>query len=171
MVTAGFNSPQTSSAGRLFDAVSSLLCVRDDAGYEGEAAIALENVAADGAQGELPWSLRHDDDTLVYDVRPTLSAVVRSVAEGVDASIVAARFHQTLIAVTVAMCHEARLETGLQTVCLGGGVFQNRRLTSGVMSSLSDEGFSVYLGEQVPANDGGISFGQAAIAAARTRKD
>lgn len=170
MVSAGFNSPQTSSAGRLFDAVSSLLMVRDDAGYEGEAAVALENVAATGAHGELPWSLREVDGMLVYDVRPTLTAVLRATAEGVDASVVAARFHETLIAVTAAMCVEAHRESGLRTVCLGGGVFQNRRLASGVMRSLADEGFEVYLGEQVPTNDGGISFGQAAIAAARTRK-
>jgi hydrogenase maturation protein HypF len=171
MVAAGFNSPLASSAGRLFDAVSSLLAVRDDAGYEGEAAIALENAAADGDHGELPWSLRHDDGMLVYDVRPTVAAVLRSVAEAGDTAVVAAQFHQTLIAVTLAMCHEARRCTGLLTVCLGGGVFQNRRLASGVMRSLIDQGFRVYLGEQVPTNDGGISFGQAAIAAARTRKD
>ena len=171
MVAADFNSPQTSSAGRLFDAVSSLLAVRDNAGYEGEAAIALENVAADGAHGELPWSLRHEDGMLVYDVRPTLAAVLRCLNEGVEAPVIAAQFHETLIAVTVAICHEARRDTDVRTVCLGGGVFQNRRLASGVMSSLIDEGFGVYLGEQVPTNDGGISFGQAAISAARTRKD
>jgi hydrogenase maturation protein HypF len=107
----------------------------------------------------------------VYDVRPTLDDVVRSVAAGIDVPVVAARFHQTLVAVTEGLCQEARRATGLQTVCLGGGVFQNRRLTVGVTEALTASGFVVHAGEQVPTNDGGISFGQSAIAAARTRRD
>ena len=171
MVYARMGSPFASSAGRLFDAVASMLGLRDEASYEGEAAVALENVAADGNFGELAWTLRRVDGLLVYDVRPTLGDVIRAVAERVEAPVVAARFHQTLVAVTEALCQEARRETGLQTVCLGGGVFQNSRLTSGVIEALAAGGFVTYAGEQVPANDGGISFGQSAIAAARTRRD
>jgi hydrogenase maturation protein HypF len=171
LVATGFNSPQASSAGRLFDAVASLLGICDDAGYEGEAAIMLESTAAPGDRGELAWSLRQSDDLLVYDVRSTLADVVRSVAENVPSAIVAARFHQTIVAVTVAMCEKARVQSGLRTVCLGGGVFQNRKLTRGVIQTLTADGFHVFIGEQVPANDGGISFGQAAIGAARSRKD
>ncbi len=155
----------------MFDAVASLLGLRDDASYEGEAAVALENAAADGDFGELAWMLRRVDGLLVYDVRPTLDDVIRAVAEHTDVSVVAARFHQTLIAVTEALCQEARRATGLQTVCLGGGVFQNRRLTAGVIETLAASDFHVYAGEQVPTNDGGISFGQSAIAAARMRRD
>lgn len=171
LVASGFNSPQASSAGRLFDAVASLLGICDDTGYEGEAAMMLESTAAPGARGELAWSLRYSDDLLVYDVRSTLADVVRSVAENVPPPMVAARFHQTIVAVTVAMCEEARIQTGLRTVCVGGGVFQNRKLTSGVIQTLTAQGFDVFIGEQVPANDGGISFGQAAVGAARSRKD
>ena len=171
LVAARMGSPFASSAGRLFDAVASLLGLRDDASYEGEAAMALENAAADGDFGELGWTLRHVDGLLVYDVRPTLDDVIRAVAERADVSVVTARFHQTLIAVTEALCQEARRATGLRTVCLGGGVFQNRRLTAGVIEALAASEFLVYAGEQVPTNDGGISFGQSAIAAARTRRD
>ncbi len=116
-------------------------------------------------------ALRRVDGLLVYDVRPTLGDVIRAVAEQVDAPVVAARFHQTLVAVTEAFCQEARRSTGLRTVCLGGGVFQNSLLTAGVIEALAAAGFVVYAGEQVPTNDGGISFGQSAIAAARTRRD
>ena len=171
MVAAGFNSPQASSAGRLFDAVASLLGVCDDAGYEGEAAVMLEGTAIAGDRGELAWSLRDVDGLVVYDVRSTLADVMYSVAENVPRPIIAARFHQTIVAVTLALCEEARAETGLRTVCLGGGVFQNRTLTLGVISTLTAQGFLVFIGEQVPANDGGISFGQAAVGAARSRKD
>ena len=171
IVAARLGSPSASSAGRLFDAVASLLGLRDDASYEGEAAIAIENIAADGECGELAWVLRRVDGLLVYDVRPTLRDLIRAVAEVADVPVVAARFHQTLVAVTAALCHEARRATGLRTVCLGGGVFQNRRLATGVMEALTADGFVVHAGEDVPTNDGGISFGQSAIAAARTRRD
>ena len=171
LVGARMGSPFASSAGRLFDAVASLLGLRDDTSYEGEAAMALEGAAADGDFGELAWTMRRVDGLLVYDVRPTLDDVIRAVAEGVDATVVAARFHQTLVAVTAALCEEARRTTGVQTVCLGGGVFQNRRLTGGVIEALTADGFVVHAGEKVPTNDGGISFGQSAIAAARTRRD
>jgi hydrogenase maturation protein HypF len=171
LVVARMGSPFASSAGRLFDAVASLLGLGDDASYEGEAAMAIENAAADGDLGELAWTLRRVDELFVYDVRPTLDDVIRSVAGGVDVPAIAARFHQTLVTVTEALCQEARRATGLRAVCLGGGVFQNRRLTAGVIEALTADGFVVHAGEQVPTNDGGISFGQSAIAAARTRRD
>ncbi len=168
LIGARLNSPSASSAGRLFDAVSSLLGLRDEATFEGEAAIALEEVASSDECGELPWALRKVDDLWVYDARPTLSAVLDSVRGDVPASVTAARFQATIVAVTAAFCDAARATTGIREVCLGGGVFQNRKLADGVLSALSAEGFDVYLGQQIPVNDGGISFGQAAVAAART---
>jgi hydrogenase maturation protein HypF len=114
--------------------------------------------------------VQHAGDLWVYDVRRTLLGVVDSVRSGVTAGVTAARFHRTIVAVTAAMCDLVRRDTGLATVCLSGGVFQNRLLATGVSQSLREQGFEVYLGEQVPANDGGISFGQAAVAAARTRR-
>ena len=165
MVAHRINSPIASSAGRLFDAVASLLGLRDDAAYEGQAAIALENAAAPGSHGELSWALRRVGDLWVYDARPTLAAVVASTE---SVAVTAARFHATIATVTVAMCVETRRVHGLSTVCLGGGVFQNRRLTADLLAMLAAEGFAAYVGEAVPVNDGGISYGQAAIAAART---
>ena len=168
MVERGLNAPLASSAGRLFDAVSSLLGVRDDASYEGEAAVALE-AAADEVPGDppaLPWRLdRGADGLLVYDPRPTLAAVLGS---SDPAPVVAARFHTSLAEVTAALVERAARETGLQVVCLSGGVFQNRRLTLAVLRALRGLGVQPLINRRVPANDGGVSYGQAAVAAART---
>jgi hydrogenase maturation protein HypF len=173
MVARGINSPPASSAGRLFDAVASLLGLGDDASYEGQAAVALE--AAAGEAGlrhaeELPWRLVRRDGLTVYDPMPTVAAVTTGVAHGTPVGALAAGFHATLVAATTAMCVEAWRATGLRTVCLSGGVFQNRLLTEGLRESLTANRFDVFTNQLVPANDGGISYGQAAVAAARTRK-
>ena len=96
--------------------------------------------------------------------------MIDSVRGDVPAGVTAARFQATIAAVTAAFCDAARTATGLTEVCLGGGVFQNRKVADDVTSVLSAEGFDVHLGQQIPVNDGGISFGQAAIAAARTAR-
>jgi hydrogenase maturation protein HypF len=168
IVQRGVNSPRASSAGRLFDAVSSLLGVRDDASFEGEAAIALEATAGSASVGELPWRLTRAEGLWVYDPAPTLAAILTGAASGEPASDLAAAFHTTMVAVTVAMCLEAAQPSGVKTVCLSGGVFQNQLLTGALAGALRDEGFFVYLNQQVPTNDGGISYGQAAVAAARS---
>lgn len=167
MVDRGVNSPRASSAGRLFDAVSSLLSIRDDATFEGEAAIALEWAAAGEPAGELPWRLTRTHGLWVYDPAPTIAAILAATVEGEPASRLAAAFHTTIVAVTVALCLEAAQESGLRAVCLSGGVFQNLLLTGALAGALRDEGFFVYLNQRVPTNDGGISYGQAAVAAAR----
>lgn len=180
MVERGVNTPAASSAGRLFDAVSSLLGLCDDAGYEGEAAVLLEAAADPRERGELAWRLHRGGPDgsgaagggglLVYDPRPTLRDVLAGSAEGQPVARLAARFHNTVVAVTVAMVTEAAARTGLREVCLSGGVFQNRRLATGTAGELRRQGLRVLLNRQVPANDGGISYGQAAVAACRLRR-
>ncbi|BCB89566.1 hypothetical protein Psuf_068790 [Phytohabitans suffuscus] len=165
MVERHLNSPLASSAGRLFDAVASLLGVADDATYEGEAAIRLE-AAASGhpSGGGLRWRLVRRDELWVYDPVPTLTdALERAASE--PAGLVAARFHTTLVEVTVALA--SQVESPNRSVCLAGGVWQNRRLAAETVAALAAAGFRAYLGEEVPVNDGGISYGQAAVAAAR----
>ncbi|HEX5997202.1 MAG TPA: carbamoyltransferase HypF, partial [Jiangellales bacterium] len=157
MVQRGVNSPRASSAGRLFDAVSSLLEVRDDATFEGEAAIALEAVAGAASSGELPWRITRTGDLWVYDPAPTLAAILAGVASGEPASDLAAAFHATMVAVTASLCLEAAQSSGVKAVCLSGGVFQNQLLTGALAGTLRDEGFFVYLNQRVPTNDGGIS--------------
>ncbi|MFJ8441264.1 carbamoyltransferase HypF [Kitasatospora griseola] len=167
MVERGVHSPPASSAGRLFDAVAALLGLGDDASYEGEAAVALEQAAGALVADALPWRLDRVDGLPVYDPAPTLAAVLRRAAAGEPPGPVAAAFHRTLAEVTGALVGEAVRASGADTVCLSGGCFQNRRLLTDVHRELTGRGLRVLTNSAVPANDGGISYGQAAVAAAR----
>ena len=161
------NAPVASSAGRLFDAAASLIGLRDVAEFEAQAAIDLELAAGDRPVDALAWRLDRVDDLLVYDPRPTLAALLDGVARGRTQARLAAGFQAAITDVTVAMLHDARDRTGVRTVCLSGGVFQNRRLASQLLARLAGDGFEPFINRQVPVNDGGVSYGQAAIAAAR----
>jgi hydrogenase maturation protein HypF len=172
-VGRGLNAPVASSAGRLFDAVSSLLGLRDVAEFEAQAAIDLEMAAAgaDGARvrGALPWTVDRRDGLLVFDPRPTLQAVLDGVASGAAPGVLAARFQRAIAEVTRELVAAAVRESGgsVRDVCLSGGVWQNGALTDLVVRGLTRDGFIPHVNERVPVNDGGISYGQAAIAAAR----
>ena len=159
MIERQINSPLASSAGRLFDAASALLNLCAENSYEGEAAVLLEAAAAGHDGPALDWKLHRRDGMWVYDPVPTLRDLVTC---GEPAGVAAARFHTTIAEVTAALVREAA--GTVRTVCLGGGVFQNRRLVDAVTRALGD--FQVLVGERVPVNDGGISYGQAAVAAA-----
>jgi hydrogenase maturation protein HypF len=167
MVDRRVNAPLASSAGRLFDAVASLLGLCDHATYEGEAAVVLEAAASGFDAAELPWRLCLRGECWVYDPVPTLLHLLTEVAGGASAGSLAAAFHQTVTAVTVALVERAVKSSGLRTVCLSGGCFQSHLLAHAVPSALRAEGLRVLTNGKVPANDGGISYGQAAIAAAR----
>lgn len=166
-VARGLNAPVASSAGRLFDAAAALLGLRDVAEYEAQAAIDLEIAAGDRRADPLPWRLARVDGLLVYDPAPTLAALVAGRADGIRVGPLAAAFHETVAEVTRELVATAAAEAGLRTVCLSGGVFQNRRLASTLLRRLAGDGFRVLINRRVPVNDGGISYGQAAIAAAR----
>ncbi|NEE00647.1 carbamoyltransferase HypF [Phytoactinopolyspora halotolerans] len=172
MIDRHVNSPYASSAGRLFDAAASILGLCDDVSYEGEAAIVLEATAGGSGgrpvdTGELPWKVVSSSGMWVYDPAPTLMGLLRGVTDGTPVHRLAASFHATVTAVTLALCIRAAQLSKVSTVCLSGGVFQNRRLVTELRAALGDEGFTVYVNETVPANDGGISYGQAAVASAR----
>jgi hydrogenase maturation protein HypF len=172
LIDRRLNAPRASSAGRLFDAVASLLGVCDDAGYEGEAAVMLEALAARGGPGgELPWRVVESEGLWVYDCGPTLAAVVDAVTAGADPPDLAAAFHRTVVAVTAALCARAAESTGVRDVCLSGGCLQNGLLATWLPAALRETGLTPYLNRWVPANDGGISYGQAVVAAARTEKE
>ena len=163
----GLNAPVASSAGRLFDAAASLLGIRDVAEYEAQAAIELELLAEEGSVRPLPYEIARQAGLLVYDPRPTLRALLEGRAAGASAEHLAARFQETIAAVTRQLCGDVRAATGLTTVALSGGVFQNQWLATTLVRRLTRDGFEVHTNERVPANDGGISYGQAAVAAAR----
>jgi hydrogenase maturation protein HypF len=162
------NSPLTSSAGRLFDAVAALLGLRDVINYEGQAAVELEQLAL---------TSRHDPyRAAITDGRPFTVAgpdLVRAAAEdllaGVPRQIISARFHQGVAAMIGEACELLRERSGLGTVALSGGVFQNLLLLGTVVDLLEGLGFRVLTHSRVPPNDGGISLGQAVVAAAWDR--
>ncbi len=162
---AGVNSPLTSSAGRLFDAVAAILGVRDRINYEGQAAIELEQRADPaergaydaGIEGDAPFQVRGHDLVL---------AAAGDLRAGAGIAAIAARFHHGVARAIVSGCVAARDRTGLGTVALSGGVFQNVLLLTRTVTGLEAQGFAVLLHSRVPANDGGISLGQAAVAAA-----
>ncbi|GAB1692671.1 carbamoyltransferase HypF [Krasilnikovia sp. M28-CT-15] len=172
MVVRGVNCPRASSAGRLFDAVSSLLGLCDDASYEGEAAVVLEAAAGTAPTAlALPWRLAEVDGLWVFDWGGTLTELLRRAASGEPVTELAAAFHATIVAVTVEACARAAERTGIRQVCLSGGCLQNRLLAAGLLAGLAAAGLLGHLNVDVPANDGGISYGQAVVAAARNDKE
>jgi len=169
MAQRGINSPLTSSAGRLFDAVAALLGVRDEINYEGQAAIELEQQADPAELGSYPAALT-GTAPLQINSSELVAAAAGDLAAGVARPVVAARFHNGLAAAVVAACARLRDDRQLNVVALSGGVFQNLLMTERVVTGLEGAGFRVLQHRRVPCNDGGISLGQAAIAAARDRQ-
>jgi hydrogenase maturation protein HypF len=153
-------SPRTSSVGRLFDGVAALLDIRRRPGYEGAAAVALESAAGADAPDCYPLPLADG----VLDFAPLLAALAADRAGGVPASVCAARFHEALAGAAVAIARAL----ALPRVLLAGGCFQNRRLASRVRARLEAAGFEVFAPQRLPAGDGGLSLGQAIVAAWRT---
>ncbi|MDN3355748.1 carbamoyltransferase HypF [Actinomadura sp. DC4] len=161
----GLGSPPTSSAGRLFDAVAAVLGVRDRVNYEGQAAVELEQRADPAERGAYPVRL---DDGSPFTVAGAdlVAAVVADLRAGEEVPVIAARFHNAVAGLVVAGAVRLRATTGLTTVALSGGVFQNLLLLERAVTGLEAEGFGVLVHHRVPPNDGGISLGQAAIASA-----
>ncbi|MBN1402745.1 MAG: hypothetical protein JXA74_18025, partial [Anaerolineae bacterium] len=185
MVERGLNSPLTSSAGRLFDAVSALIGVSQETSYEAQAAIELEQqaLAASHApshdlgtepypfglvqeQGSPTWGRWQGPpaDTLVLDLGPFWQGLLADLRAGVSRPEIAWRFHLSLAELIVETCERLRQKTALDTVALSGGCFQNRLLLRLTVPRLRELGFEVLTHRQVPCNDGGIALGQAAIA-------
>jgi hydrogenase maturation protein HypF len=160
MIAHGVNSIETSSCGRLFDAVASLIGLRQQINFEGQAAIELETIAADGVVDAYPFGL--DGDSV--DFRPAIEGIVREVREGTPAGAIAARFHNTVAEAIVEVCRRLRAEEKLNRVCLSGGTFQNMKLLARTLAGLRRLEFEVFIHAQVPPNDGGIALGQAVVA-------
>ena len=170
MARRGVNSPPTSSAGRLFDAAAAILGVRDAINYEGQAAVELEQLADPAEAGAYPAGLEagHPFQARGADL---LQGVIDDLTSGVPAPVIAARFHHGVAALIEAGCLAMRDRYGLAAVALSGGVFQNLLLLHATVSRLQARGFRVLLHSRVPCNDGGISLGQAVVAAVLARGD
>jgi hydrogenase maturation protein HypF len=162
MAERGVNSPETSSMGRLFDAVASLAGVRDVARYEGQAAIELE-MAADESQRS---GYEFDFSGEVIKPSPVIRGVVVDLLSRVPTPVIAAKFHNAVASLILRVACRIRIERGLHRVALSGGVFQNRLLLSRATRLLGAGGFEVFTNSRVPPNDGGVSFGQAVVAGA-----
>ncbi len=160
------NAPGTSSAGRLFDAVAAIAGVRDAVNYEGQAAIELEQASDPSVDDAYPVPVL-PGPSLVISAVDLVRAVTDDARAGVDIGTIGARFHNGLADAVAESCALLRQETAIRTVALSGGVFQNQLLLEGVARRLSARDFRVLVHSQVPPNDGGISLGQAAVAAAR----
>jgi hydrogenase maturation protein HypF len=165
---AGMNSPLTSSAGRLFDAIAAILDVRDEVSYEGQAAVELEQLASPGETDGYAVGAHDESDMVTIRSADLVRAVVTDRLAGVAPATIAARFHNAVATMIVTTCRSIRDEHGLGVVALSGGVFQNRRLVESCLTELGAAGFAVLTHRQVPPNDGGISLGQAVVAAARS---
>ncbi len=157
------NTPLTSSMGRLFDAVAALAGVRQRVNYEGQAAIEFEALADEAEAGSYPLGLNQ------AEVQSGVEALVADALAGVPLSKISARFHNGVANAVRVATLEIGNQTGLKKVVLSGGVWQNITLLRRTLSLLAKDGFEVYIHREVPTNDGGLSLGQAAIAASRLR--
>ncbi len=167
-IARGINAPLTSSMGRLFDAVSALLGICTEVSYEGQAAIELEIAALETGQSRVySYNLENKvDGTLIMDIIPLIKGLLAD-RECVSKASLALGFHRTIAEMTAAVCVQQRDTTGINQVALSGGVFQNMLLLELLRQRLIELGFEVYYPSLIPCNDGGVSLGQAMIAARR----
>jgi hydrogenase maturation protein HypF len=163
MIEKKWNAPLTSSMGRLFDAISSLLSIRDEVHYEGQAAIELEMIADLEGGGEYPFQIHQEEKPMVIDTLEIVRGIVRDLIDGVSSPKISGKFHRTIASLIIHTCETIRAKEGLNRLALSGGVFQNIFLLSLVTRGLKESGFEVYTHHLVPPNDGGISLGQAVI--------
>jgi hydrogenase maturation protein HypF len=168
MLATGVRSPPTSSVGRLFDAVAALAGVCHTARFEGEAAMRLEWAAEPGVTDGYRFALR-DGMPTTADAGPVIRGVVEDVRRGERAGVIAARFHAAVASLVGEVADRVRSQTGIRVVALTGGVFQNALLVERTAALLDSGGYRVLLHRRVPCNDGGISFGQVAVAAETER--
>ncbi len=168
MIERGINSPLTSSCGRLFDAVAALIGLRFTVNYEAQAAIELEMCCACGSDDTAyPFEISTKDNGLLLDPGPAVEAIVEDVTRNVPNSVISRRFHNGLTNGLVEIALLLRQRMGINRVCLSGGTFQNEFLAQRLERRLAAEGFAVFRHSEVPANDGGLSLGQAIVAAHR----
>lgn len=163
MIGRSFNSPPTSSMGRLFDAVAAIIGVRDDADYEGQAAIELEAIADHDATGSYEFMLAGASPTVI-DSAPVVQALLDDVAARIPPAVIAMRFHRAVVGAIVRVCRKAAAETGSPDVALAGGVFLNRIVLGGAIRGLTAAGLRPLTHRRLPTNDGAVSFGQAIVA-------
>ncbi len=187
MMDKDLNSPLTSSAGRMFDAVSALLCIRQEITYESQAAMELEAIAGNlpghgydfhistparmltNDQENRPHGLATDDNTqsmVEIDLIPAVRQMVQDIRQGISPGRISANFHATLVNAFSQAALIISRETGIDKIVLSGGVFNNVTILKNMVHALEETGMTVYTHTLTPAGDGCISLGQAVVAAA-----
>ncbi len=168
-VETGLNAPLTSSMGRLFDAVAAILGVRETINYEAQAAIELEHLVVEDLQGTYAFDFKQEGahQPVVIDPAPVIREIARDWRDHAPPWVIATRFHNSVAEMICQTAVTLRERQGLERVVLSGGVFQNVTLLARTLARLREVGFQVFIHHLVPPNDGGISLGQAAVAAHR----
>ena len=161
-IKSGTNAPLTSSMGRLFDAVASLVGIHQTVNYEAQAAIELEALADQEENAHYPFTISNSQ---TIHPAPIFEGIIADLLANISATIISARFHNSLAKIVAQVCDNMRAEFSTDRVVLSGGVWQNITLLHNTLALLSKEGFEVLIHEKVPANDGGVALGQAIIAA------
>jgi hydrogenase maturation protein HypF len=168
MIEQKVNSPLTSSCGRLFDAVAALIGIRQQVNYEAQAAIELEMAISSSEKSDgYPLDLMHDGDCWIIGTRALFEALIGDLLRKTDVGEISRRFHDGLVDTFAQLAGLLRDKTGLHRVCLSGGTFHNVYLSQQLETQMTKTGFEVFTHHEVPAGDGGLSLGQAMVAAAR----
>jgi hydrogenase maturation protein HypF len=166
-----FNAPLTSSLGRMFDAVASLIGVRHIVNYEAQAAIELEALIDPTEDESYPFNLQIpqspeiNNKPLLIGSNYLFSSIVNDYHNNISVPKIAARFHNGVARMVLNVCRELRTQTGIAEVVLSGGVWQNMTLLGKTINLLQHDQFKIYAHEIVPPNDGGLALGQSAVAA------
>jgi len=169
MISKKINSPLTSSIGRLFDGIAAIIGIKNHVSFEGQAAMELEMLADNNRKSTYDYEWLSGNTYKVF-TRPIVCGVVKDMEAGMHPSGISSKFHMTLIKLFSELCVVIRKDSGLNRIVLSGGVFQNSILLTGFIKSLEEKNFKVFTHTKVPANDGGISLGQAIVAAAIAKR-
>ena len=160
ILKSDFNTYNTSSTGRLFDAIASLTGVINKAAYHAEAPMRLESVISENIAESYNYTINE-----VISFKETFSGIISDLKNNIETSIISAKFHNTIIELIVKVSKKMKQKTGINKVVLSGGTFQNKYLLSNIENKLSENNFQVYTSSQIPSNDGGIALGQLIIGA------
>lgn len=164
MIDRKINSPETSSMGRLFDGISSILGVNNKVTFEGEAAINLENICDENNSETYIFQIIRDKESFIFCFDDIIKGIIYDINSKNNISIIGKKFHNTVVKGTIEMALSIREDTNINTIVISGGVFQNEILFKGVIEGLNKYNFNVIAHKIIPCNDSGVSLGQLVIA-------